>query len=87
MPEIVYVGPFGSVDVPHLRLRGAAYGTPVEVTDDAAKSLLEQPDNWAAAGSPEAKAAAAAVAERAKQRTAAEKAAKAPKNTDEAKEG
>lgn len=51
MPQIVYVGPFDEVDVPAYRVR-ATPGVPVEVSDEAAASLLEQADNWQPASAP-----------------------------------
>lgn len=45
MPQVVYCGPHDEVDVPALRLR-AKPGAPIEVSDDAAASLLDQPANW-----------------------------------------
>ena len=76
MPQIVYCGPYDEVDVPAHRLRALA-GEPVDVSDEAAASLLEQPDNWAAAGSDAAKAAAKRVADTAARLKADERAAKA----------
>ena len=49
MPQIVYCGPYDQVDVPAFRLAGVAPGVPIEVSDEAAASLLAQPDNWQAA--------------------------------------
>ena len=49
MPQLVYVGPFDVVDVPAFRIGGLRRGVPVEVSEDAARSLLAQPDNWQAA--------------------------------------
>lgn len=73
MPQVVYCGPIDEVDLPALNLR-AKPGQPVEVSGEAAESLLAQVDNWAPAGSPAAKAAAKRVAD-AEKRIAAEQAA------------
>lgn len=48
MPEVMYVGPFEEVDVPALD-RSVKQGETVEVDDETADSLLEQPANWQAA--------------------------------------
>lgn len=73
MPQVVYCGPIDEVDLPALNLR-AKPGQPVEVSDEAAESLLAQADNWAPVGSPAAKAAAKRIAD-AEKRVAAEVAA------------
>lgn len=49
MPRIKYVGPHDGVEVPSLGLTFTR-GEPVEVDADAAKSLLDQPDNYKSAG-------------------------------------
>jgi hypothetical protein len=59
VPQIVYCGPYDLVDVPAFRLAGVAPGVPIEVSDEAAASLLAQPDNWQPA---DAKAPAKATA-------------------------
>lgn len=48
MPLIEYVGPFADgVAVPYgLGEVIAAPGVPIEVPDDLAKGLLDQPSNW-----------------------------------------
>lgn len=46
MPQIVYCGPFDEVYVPAFGLAEIKPGVPVDVSDDAAASLLEQADNW-----------------------------------------
>jgi hypothetical protein len=71
---VVYCGPFDQVDLPTLSLR-AKPGEEIEVSDEAAESLLAQLDNWAEAGSPSAKAAAARVADAAKRIEADQRAA------------
>ena len=45
MPTIRNVNPIGDIDVPLLR-RIVLRGETVEVTDEQAASLLDQPDNW-----------------------------------------
>jgi hypothetical protein len=61
VPQIVYVGPFDEVTIPALGIASAKPGESVEVTADGAKSLLDQADTWAPAGSAAAKAAAKRV--------------------------
>lgn len=48
MAKIKNISPLGDLDVPALGLTVKA-GATVDVADDAAASLLEQKDNWAAA--------------------------------------
>lgn len=45
MPTIRNVSPVGDIDVPLLR-RIVGAGETVDVTDDQATSLLDQPGNW-----------------------------------------
>lgn len=52
MKRIKYTGPFDAVDVPDAGLEGVAQGAVVEVDDDMADRLLEQPDNWRRAPKP-----------------------------------
>jgi len=78
VPQIVYVGPFDEVHIPAVRLAGITPGVPFEVLDEAiAASLLDQEDNWAAAGSDAALAAAKRVEETAARLKADARAAKA----------
>lgn len=49
MPKIKNVSPFGDLDVPLLG-RVVASGETVEVTDEQAELLLQQPDNYRAVG-------------------------------------
>lgn len=51
MPEIKYVGPFDSADLPLLR-RTFKRGEVFEVTADEAKELLDQPANYVPADKP-----------------------------------
>ncbi len=46
MPTITNVSPIGDLDVPALR-RVVKAGEAVEVTVDIARSMLDQPTNWA----------------------------------------
>lgn len=49
MPEVVYVGPFDSVDVViggH-RFVSCKHGESIRVPSADVAALLEQPDNWA----------------------------------------
>ena len=48
MAKIKNVSPLGDLSVPSLNLEVKA-GATVEVSDDIAKDLLQQPDNWVAA--------------------------------------
>lgn len=48
MPKITNVSPFGDLDVPLLGLIVAA-GETVDVTDEQAAVLLDQPFHWACA--------------------------------------
>lgn len=49
MPEVVYVGPFDSVDVQvdEVRFMTCKHGEAINVPSKAVARLLEQPDNWA----------------------------------------
>lgn len=78
MPQIVYCGPFDEVYVPAFGLAAIKPGEPVEVSDDAAASLLEQHEAWAPKGSDAAKAAAKRVADTAARLKAEAAAAAAP---------
>lgn len=49
MPKIKNVSPFGDLDVPLLG-RVVAAGETVEVTDEQAEALLQQPDNYQPVG-------------------------------------
>lgn len=49
MPKIKNVSPFGDLDVPLLG-RVIASGETVDVTDEQAETLLQQPDNYQAVG-------------------------------------
>ena len=49
MPTIRYVGPIDTVRVPLIG-REVSHGDELEVTDDEARRLLEQPDNFAPVG-------------------------------------
>lgn len=49
MPKIKNVSPFGDLDVPLLG-RVIAAGESVEVTDEQAEVLLQQPDNYQPVG-------------------------------------
>lgn len=48
MAKIKNISPLGDVIIPALNLEVKA-GASVDVSDDAAASLLAQPDNWVAA--------------------------------------
>ena len=49
MPRITNINPIGAVDVPALRLVNVAAGETIEVSQEIADSLLQQPTNWVAA--------------------------------------
>jgi hypothetical protein len=44
--NVRYIGIFGEVFAPGVRMQPIARGESVEVADDVASSLLEQPENW-----------------------------------------
>lgn len=44
--QIKYVGIFDVADIPALDLVGVPRGTSIDVGDEIAESLLEQPANW-----------------------------------------
>lgn len=48
MATLIYIGPHGAVDVlaPDGNFLPARWGDPFETTDEHAKELLAQPDNW-----------------------------------------
>lgn len=56
MPEVTYIGRHGVVLVP-LPVGGEAiaeWGKPFETSEEHAKKLLEQPENWKRASKPSA---------------------------------
>jgi hypothetical protein len=51
MPKIKNISPIGDLIIPALGNLVVKAGESVEVSEEAAASLLEQPDNWAASSS------------------------------------